>query len=162
QVRIKTREKTLHSVYSKMKIRRVRYSEIMDLFALRVVTNTVDECYRALGIVHNTYKPMPGLFKDYIAIPKSNGYQSLHTTVFGPHGIPIEVQIRTNEMEHFAESGIAAHWIYKSGEKPQVTEQSRTHQWLQDLLEIQQKAGNSVEFLENVKIDLFPDEVYVF
>lgn len=162
QVRIKTREKTMHSVYNKMKVRRVRYSEIMDLFALRVVTNSVDECYRALGIVHNAYKPMPGLFKDYIAIPKSNGYQSLHTTVFGPHGIPIEVQIRTHEMEHFAESGIAAHWIYKSGEKPAVTEQSRTHQWLQDLLEIQQKAGNSVEFLENVKIDLFPDEVYVF
>ncbi len=160
--RIKTREKTLHSVYNKMKVRRVRYAEIMDLFALRIVTNTVDECYRALGIVHNAYKPMPGLFKDYIAIPKSNGYQSLHTTVFGPHGIPIEVQVRTEEMNQFAESGIAAHWIYKSGEKPGINEQSRTHQWLQDLLELQQKAGNSVEFLESVKIDLFPDEVYVF
>ncbi len=159
---INTREKTLHSVYNKMKIRRVRYSEIMDLFALRVVVATVDDCYRALGIIHNAYKPVPGVFKDYIAIPKSNGYQSLHTTVFGPHGIPIEVQIRTLEMHHFAESGIAAHWIYKSGEKPSVTEQSRTHQWLQNLLEIQQKAGNPVEFLENVKIDLFPDEVYVF
>ena len=161
-ISINTREKTLHSVYNKMKVRRVRYNEIMDLFALRVVVATVDECYRALGIIHNAYKPVPGLFKDYIAIPKSNGYQSLHTTVFGPHGIPIEVQIRTLEMHHFAESGIAAHWIYKSGEKPTVTEQSRTHQWLQDLLEIQQKAGNSIEFLENVKIDLFPDEIYVF
>ena len=145
-----------------MKVRRVRYTEIMDLFALRVVVATVDECYRALGIIHNAYKPVPGLFKDYVAIPKSNGYQSLHTTAFGPHGIPIEVQIRTLEMHHFAESGIAAHWIYKSGEKPSITEQSRTHQWLQDLLEIQQKAGNSIEFLESVKIDLFPDEVYVF
>lgn len=161
-IEIYTREKTLHSVYNKMKVRRVRYTEIMDLFALRIVVATVDECYRALGIIHNAYKPMPGLFKDYIAIPKSNGYQSLHTTVFGPHGIPIEVQVRTLEMHHFAESGIAAHWIYKSGEKPSVTEQSRTHQWLQDLLEIQQKAGNSIEFLESVKIDLFPDEVYVF
>jgi GTP pyrophosphokinase len=159
---IHTREKTLHSVYNKMKVRRVRYNEIMDLFALRVVVGTVDECYRAVGIIHNAYKPMPGLFKDYIAIPKSNGYQSLHTTVFGPHGIPIEVQIRTLEMHHFAESGIAAHWIYKAGEKPSITEKSRTHQWLQDLLEIQQKAGNPVEFLENVKIDLFPDEIYVF
>jgi RelA/SpoT family (p)ppGpp synthetase len=159
---IKTREKTIHSVYNKMKARRVRYSEIMDLFALRMVTASVDDCYRALGIVHNAYKPMPGLFKDYIAIPKANGYQSLHTTVFGPHGIPIEVQIRTSEMDHFAESGIAAHWIYKSGEKPGLTKQSRMHRWLQDLLEIQQKAGNPVEFLENVKIDLFPDEVYVF
>ena len=161
-VAIKTREKTLHSVYNKMKVRRVRYNEIMDLFALRVVVATVDECYRALGIVHNAYKPMPGLIKDYIAIPKSNGYQSLHTTVFGPHGIPIEVQIRTLEMHHFAESGIAAHWIYKSGEEPAVSEQSRLQQWLQELLELQQKAGNSVEFLESVKIDLFPDEVHVF
>jgi guanosine-3',5'-bis(diphosphate) 3'-pyrophosphohydrolase len=161
-VRLKAREKTLHSVYNKMKIRRVRYAEIMDLFALRIVTRTVDECYRVLGIVHNAYKPVPGLFKDYVAIPKANGYQSLHTTVFGPHGIPIEVQVRTEEMDRFAESGIAAHWIYKIGNKPSVTEQSRTHQWLQDLLELQQKAGNSVEFLETVKIDLFPDEIYVF
>jgi GTP diphosphokinase / guanosine-3',5'-bis(diphosphate) 3'-diphosphatase len=160
--RIKAREKTLHSVYNKMKVRRVRYAEIMDLFALRIVTRSVDECYRVLGIVHNAYKPVPGLFKDYVAIPKANGYQSLHTTVFGPHGIPIEVQVRTEDMDRFAESGIAAHWIYKSGNKPSVTEQSRTHQWLQDLLELQQKAGNSVEFLENVKIDLFPDEIYVF
>ena len=161
-VRIKAREKTLHSVYTKMRIRRVRYAEIMDLFALRIVTRSVDECYRVLGIVHNAYKPVPGLFKDYVAIPKANGYQSLHTTVFGPHGIPIEVQVRTEEMDRFAESGIAAHWIYKSGGKPSITEQSRTHQWLQDLLELQQKAGNSIEFLETVKIDLFPDEIYVF
>ncbi len=162
-VRIKTREKTLHSLYNKMKIRRVRYTEIMDLFALRIVGKTVDECYRVLGIVHNAYKPVPGLFKDYIAIPKTNGYQSLHTTVFGPHGIPIEVQIRTEEMDNFAESGIAAHWVYKSGhESPSVTEKSHTQQWLQNLLEIQQQAGNPIEFLENVKVDLFPDEVYVF
>ncbi|HEY3488112.1 MAG TPA: RelA/SpoT family protein [Gammaproteobacteria bacterium] len=161
-MRIKAREKTMHSVYSKMKVRRVRYAEIMDLFALRIVAHSVDECYRVLGIVHNAYKPVPGLFKDYIAIPKANGYQSLHTTVFGPHGIPIEVQVRTEEMNRFAESGIAAHWIYKSGGKPSVTEQSRAHQWLQGLFELQQKAGNSVEFLETVKIDLFPDEVYVF
>ena len=161
-VTLKTREKTLHSVYNKMKVRRVRYAEVMDLFALRFVTSSVDECYRALGIIHNAYKPVPGLFKDYIAIPKANGYQSLHTTVFGPHGIPIEAQIRTEEMDQFAESGIAAHWIYKSGEKPSINKQSRTHSWLQDLLEIQQKAGNPIDFLENVKLDLFPDEVYVF
>jgi guanosine-3',5'-bis(diphosphate) 3'-pyrophosphohydrolase len=161
-LRIKAREKTLHSVYNKMKVRRVRYSEIMDLFALRIVSKSVDDCYRVLGVVHNAYKPVPGLFKDYIAIPKGNGYQSLHTTVLGPHGIPIEVQIRTEEMDRFAESGIAAHWIYKSGEKPLINEQSRTHQWLQNLLELQQKAGNPIEFLENVKLDLFPDEVYVF
>lgn len=160
--RIRAREKTLYSIYNKMRKRHVRYQDIMDLFAVRVVVATVDQCYRALGIVHNAYKPIPGLFKDYIAIPKANGYQALHTTLFGPHGIPIEVQLRTEEMDRFAETGIAAHWIYKAGSKPAVVEQSRTHQWLQDLLEIQQKAGNPVEFLENVKTDLFPDEVYVF
>lgn len=160
--RIRAREKTLYSVYNKMRKRRVRYQDIMDLFAVRVVVETVDQCYRALGVVHNIYKPIPGLFKDYIAIPKANGYQALHTTMFGPHGIPVEVQIRTEEMDRFAETGIAAHWIYKGNGKPAVVEQSRTHQWLQDLLEIQQKAGNPVEFLESVKTDLFPDEVYVF
>ncbi|MBA3581344.1 MAG: RelA/SpoT family protein [Gammaproteobacteria bacterium] len=159
---IKTREKSLFSIYTKMRNRHVPYAEIMDLFALRVTVDTVDQCYRTLGVTHNIYKPVPGLFKDYIAMPKTNGYQALHTTLVGPHGIPIEVQIRTVEMNRFAESGIAAHWIYKSGEKPAVNTESRTQQWLQSVLEIQQKAGNSIEFLENVKMDLFPDEVYVF
>ena len=159
---LQTREKTLFSTYNKMRTRHVRYSDIMDLFALRIVVQTVDQCYRSLGIVHDAYKPIPGMFKDYIAIPKANGYQGLHTKLVGPHGIPIEVQIRTEEMNRFAESGIAAHWIYKEGDEPGVRAETRTHKWLQDLLEIQKKAGNSIEFLENVKIDLFPDEVYVF
>ena len=162
KARMVAREKTLFSVYNKMRAKQVRYADIKDLFALRIIVETVDQCYRVLGVIHNIYKPLPGLFKDYVAIPKVNGYQSLHTTMFGPHGIIIEVQIRTEEMDRFAESGIAAHWIYKVGDKPSINALSRTHEWLQDLLEIQQRAGNPIEFLENVKIDLFPDEVYVF
>ena len=156
------REKRPYSIYRKMRSKHLSFHEVFDVFAVRVLVDSVDDCYRALGIVHNLYKPLPGRFKDYIAIPKANGYQSLHTILFGPHGIPLEVQIRTHEMHQFAESGIAAHWLYKSqGDHGSVT-QTRAREWLRDLLEIQQKAGNPQEFLESVKVDLFPDEVYVF
>ena len=130
----------------------------MDVYAFRIVTESVDDCYRALGIVHNLYKPRPGRFKDYIAIPKANGYQSLHTTLFGMHGVPIEIQIRTSEMDAMASGGIAAHWLYKAGSDDTAAVQ-RTNRWVQGLLEIQQRAGNSLEFIENVKIDLFPDDI---
>jgi len=126
------------------------------------VTDQVDTCYRILGAVHNLYKPVPGKFKDYIAIPKTNGYQSLHTTLFGMHGVPIEIQIRTEEMEAMANNGIAAHWLYKSSDDKPNQSHIRARQWVQDLLEMQQKAGNSLEFIEHVKTDLFPDEIYVF
>ncbi|WP_410474506.1 RelA/SpoT family protein [Guyparkeria sp. TX1] len=156
------REKRPYSIYRKMQSKHLSFKEVFDVFAVRVLVDSVDDCYRALGIVHNLYKPLPGRFKDYIAIPKANGYQSLHTILFGPHGIPLEVQIRTHEMHQFAESGIAAHWLYKTqGDRGSVT-QTRAREWLRDLLEIQQKAGNPQEFLESVKVDLFPDEVYVF
>ncbi|HHO81994.1 MAG TPA: bifunctional (p)ppGpp synthetase/guanosine-3',5'-bis(diphosphate) 3'-pyrophosphohydrolase [Halothiobacillus sp.] len=159
---IQAREKRLYSIYRKMVQKHLSFSEVFDVFAVRIVVDSVDDCYRALGIVHNLFKPLPGRFKDYIAIPKANGYQSLHTILFGPHGISLEVQIRTREMHQFAESGIAAHWLYKAqGDHGSVT-QARAREWLRDLLEIQQKAGNPQEFLESVKVDLFPDEVYVF
>jgi guanosine-3',5'-bis(diphosphate) 3'-pyrophosphohydrolase len=125
------------------------------------MTDSVDDCYRTLGVVHNLYKPKPGRFKDYIAIPKANGYQSLHTTLFGMHGVPIEIQIRTSEMDAMASGGIAAHWLYKAGSDETAAVQ-RTNRWVKGLLEIQQRAGNSLEFIENVKIDLFPDDVYIF
>jgi len=134
----------------------------MDVYAFRITVDSVDMCYRVLGAVHNLYKPVPGKFKDYIAIPKANGYQSLHTVLFSPYGVPIEVQIRTEDMNKVAEAGIAAHWLYKSGGDSSNSAQVRARQWLLDLLEIQQHAGNSMEFLESVKIDLFPDEVYIF
>lgn len=160
--RISAREKHLYSIYRKMQRKRLRITDIMDLFALRVIVPSIDDCYRMLGVAHSIYKPLPDRFKDYIAIPKTNGYQALHTILFGPGGIPIEVQIRTEEMDFFAESGIAAHWIYKSDEAPQVNAQNRAQRWLQDLLQMQQSAGDSIEFLENVKLDLFPDDVYIF
>ncbi|MGM0564651.1 MAG: RelA/SpoT family protein [Pseudomonadota bacterium] len=156
------REKHLYSVYRKMQRKRLRIADIMDLFALRVVVKSIDDCYRTLGIAHSIHKPLPDRFKDYIAIPKTNGYQALHTILFGPGGMPVEVQIRTEEMDKFAESGIAAHWIYKSDEAPQINAHHRAQRWLQDVLEMQQSAGDSIEFLENVKLDLFPDDVYVF
>jgi GTP diphosphokinase / guanosine-3',5'-bis(diphosphate) 3'-diphosphatase len=145
-----------------MQEKRHSFKEVVDVFAVRIVVADVDTCYRALGVVHNLYKPVPGRFKDYIAIPKSNGYQSLHTVLFGPHGSPIEVQIRSAEMDRVAESGIAAHWQYKAGTDLAMTAQSRARDWLKDVLEIQNSVGSSIEFLENVKIDLFPDEVYTF
>lgn len=164
------REKHLYSLYKKMKYKKLSFDEILDIFAFRVVVNTADECYRALGSVHSLYKPFPGRFKDYIAIPKSNGYQSLHTVLFGPFGAYIEIQIRTNEMHEVSEHGIAAHWVYKqdlTAEGKKLEHQLnaveiRAQEWVKNLLEIQQGAGNSLDFLENVKIDLFPSVIYVF
>lgn len=156
------REKHLYSIYQKMRGKRKAFTEIMDVYAFRIVVDKVDTCYRVLGAVHNLYKPFPGRFKDYIAIPKANGYQSLHTTLFGMHGVPIEIQIRTKEMEELANNGIAAHWLYKTEEDGRRNNHARARQWVKGLLELQQNAGNSLEFIENVKIDLFPDEVYVF
>ena len=160
---IVSRKKHMFSVYNKMKDKRLPFSKVLDVYALRVLVDSVDDCYRVLGIVHNLFKPIPGRFKDYIAIPKSNGYQSLHTALYGPHGIPMEVQVRTVEMDKFAESGIAAHWLYKSpDEKGEITAHARARDWLTGILEMQQSAGDSLEFLENVKVDLFHDEVYVY
>ncbi|WXL25644.1 bifunctional GTP diphosphokinase/guanosine-3',5'-bis pyrophosphate 3'-pyrophosphohydrolase [Ectopseudomonas mendocina] len=156
------REKHLFSIYKKMRGKRKAFNEIMDVYAFRIVVDKVDTCYRVLGAVHNLYKPLPGRFKDYIAIPKANGYQSLHTTLFGMHGVPIEIQIRTREMEELANNGIAAHWLYKSNEEQPKGSHARARQWVKGVLEMQQRAGNSLEFIESVKIDLFPDEVYVF
>ena len=156
------REKHLYSLYQKMRTKNLNLSDVYDVYAFRIVVDSVDACYRTLGVVHNLYKPVPGKFKDYIAIPKSNGYQSLHTVLFGPYSVPIEVQIRTADMDRVAEAGIAAHWLYKTGEQASGAAQSRTREWLKDLLELQKSTGNSLEFIENVKIDLFPDVVYVF
>jgi guanosine-3',5'-bis(diphosphate) 3'-pyrophosphohydrolase len=154
------REKHAYSVYRKIRDKHQPLSELADVFAFRIIVDTVDTCYRVLGAVHNLYKPVPGRFKDYIAIPKANGYQSLHTVLFGPHGIPIEIQIRTHEMHRVAEEGIAAHWQYKSGDEARTPDAAA--EWLRNLLELQQGSGNSLEFLEHVKVDLYPDEVYVF
>nr|WP_133511357.1 RelA/SpoT family protein [Candidatus Thiosymbion oneisti] len=154
--------KHIYSIYRKMRDKNRSFSEVADVFAFRVVVDKVDTCYRVLGLVHNLYKPVPGRFKDYIAIPKSNGYQSLHTVLMGPQGLPIEVQIRTEDMQHIADSGIAAHWMYKSDHDDGGNPQTLAADWLQNLLEMQRGYGDSVEFLEHVKIDLFPDEVYVF
>ena len=159
---VKYRQKNIHSIYRKMKEKKLSFKEITDVFGVRILTQSVDDCYRVLGVMHNLYKPLPGRFKDYLAIPKTNGYQSLHSSLFGPHGVAIEVQIRTEEMDHFAESGIAAHWIYKEGEAGTTSAQGRALEWLKNLLEMQQKSGSSQEFLESVKVDLFPDEIYVF
>jgi GTP pyrophosphokinase len=159
---VKYRQKNIHSIYRKMKEKKLSFKELTDVFGVRILTRSVDDCYRVLGVMHNLYKPLPGRFKDYLAIPKTNGYQSLHSSLFGPHGVAIEVQIRTEEMDHFAESGIAAHWIYKEGDSGATSAQSRALDWLKNLLEMQQKSGSSQEFLESVKVDLFPDEIYVF
>ena len=156
------REKHLYSIYDKMRAQHKPFNQIMDVYGFRITVSSVDECYRVLGIVHNLYKPIPGRFKDYIAIPKANGYQSLHTTLKGVNGVPIEIQIRTGEMEAMADNGIAAHWLYKSDPDPAGGAQNRAKEWLKGLLEMQQRAGNSLEFIEHVKMDLFPDEVYVF
>ncbi len=155
------REKHLYSIYTKMVNKRLSFREVFDMYAFRIVVESADQCYRTLGVMHNLYKPVPGKFKDYIAIPKSNGYQSLHTILFGPYGVPIEVQIRTPDMDGVAESGVAAHWLYKTG-SPNSPASMRAREWLRNLLELQKNAGDSLEFIENVKIDLFPDEVYVF
>ncbi len=156
------REKHLYSIYKKMLSRHIPFSEIMDVYAFRIILDTEDDCYEALGIVHRLYKPIPGKFNDYIAIPKFNGYQSLHTTLCGPFGLPIEIQIRTHMMDKMANSGIASHWLYKTEDQAIDISRIRTQEWVNNLLEIQQNTGNSLEFLENVKIDLFPESVYVF
>jgi GTP diphosphokinase / guanosine-3',5'-bis(diphosphate) 3'-diphosphatase len=162
QVDLRGREKTLYSIYNKMRTKHVSFSQVLDVYAFRVTVSSIDECYRALGILHSLYKPMPGKFKDYIAIPKLNGYQSLHTTLLGPSGVPVEFQIRTSDMHAVAEAGVAAHWAYKEGSPDMSEVQNRAHQWLQSLIDIQDSSGDSQEFLEHVKIDLFPDAVYVF
>ena len=161
-VDLRGREKTLYSIYNKMRSKHVSFSQVLDVYAFRVTVSSIDECYRALGILHSLYKPMPGKFKDYIAIPKLNGYQSLHTTLLGPSGVPVEFQIRTTDMHAVAEAGVAAHWAYKDGSPDMSEVQNRAHQWLQSLIDIQDSSGDSQEFLEHVKIDLFPDAVYVF
>ena len=165
------REKHLHGIYKKMRDQNLSFSDVYDVYAFRIIVDDVDTCYRTVGIVHNLYKPVPGKFKDYIAIPKTNGYQSLHTALFGPYGVPIEIQIRTKEMNDVAEVGIAAHWLYKTGNtskninrvnKDQSGAQQRAREWLRNIVEMNKTAGNPEEFFENVKIDLFPDEVYIF
>jgi len=163
-VEIHGREKHLYGIYEKMRRNKLTFNEVYDVYAFRILVEDVDNCYRALGVVHNLYKPVPGKFKDYIAIPKTNGYQSLHTVLFGPFGVNIEVQIRTREMNDVAEAGIAAHWLYKSGKKrgDRSGAHRKAREWLQSIIEMQKTAGNPQEFLDNVKIDLFPDAVYIF
>lgn len=156
------REKHLYSIYRKMKNKELSFTEVMDIYAFRVVVGSVDNCYRVLGAMHGMYKPIENRFKDYIAIPRTNGYQSLHTSLIGPHGIPVEVQIRTAEMDHMADRGVAAHWLYKKASDKGTSAQLRANQWMQSLLELQQRSSTSAEFIESVKSDLFPDEIYVF
>jgi len=163
QAEVSGREKHLYSIYRKMKSKELMFNDVMDIYGFRVLVDSVDSCYRILGVVHNLYKPIEIRFKDYIAIPKQNGYQSLHTSLIGPHGIPVEIQMRTREMDEMADNGIAAHWKYKKpGEQGDTTAQIRARRWMQSLLEIQQSAGNTYEFVENVKSELYPDELYVF
>ena len=158
------REKHLYSIYRKMLNKELMFNEVMDIYAFRVIVeDKIDDCYRALGAMHNLYKPIEGRFKDYIAIPKTNGYRSLHTSLIGPHGIPVEIQIRTEDMDQMADKGVAAHWLYKEGGgNSDTTAQMKARRWMQSLLELQQSAGSSFEFIENVKSDLFPEEIYVF
>jgi guanosine-3',5'-bis(diphosphate) 3'-pyrophosphohydrolase len=159
---VQGREKHVYSTYRKMQEKHLSFSEVHDIFGCRVVVKDVSSCYLALGALHALYKPIPGKFKDYIAIPKANGYQSLHTDLIGPYGVPVEVQVRTDEMHRLAESGVASHWMYKDDSDKLSELQKQTHRWLQSLLEIQHQSGDPQEFLEHVKVDLFPDEVYVF
>jgi GTP pyrophosphokinase len=157
------REKITYSVYKKMREKHYSFAQVFDIYGARVLVKDTTACYAALGVLHGLYKPIPGKFKDYIAIPKANGYQSLHTTLFGPYGTPLEAQVRTHDMHRVAETGVAAHWLYKTGGELDIAEaQQETHRWLQSLLEIQSESRDSKEFLENIKGDLFPDEIYVF
>ena len=160
--RIHGREKNIYSIYRKMKDKHLQFSEVYDVFAFRIIVDTVDTCYRVLGVIHNIYKPVPGKFKDYIAIPKKNAYQSLHTILFGPKGMPIEVQVRSQEMDQVAQSGIAAHWMYKGLSDDHKAPHIRTREWLNTVSEMQHRSGSSLEFLESVKVDLYRDEIYVF
>src|SRR5690242_7815604 len=159
---VQGREKHVYSTYRKMIEKHLSFSEVHDIFGCRVIVKDVPACYLALGTLHSLYKPIPGKFKDYIAIPKANGYQSIHTDLIGPYGVPVEVQVRTEQMHRLAESGVASHWLYKDETDKLSDLQKQTHRWLQSLLEIQQQSGDPQEFLEHVKVDLFPDEVYVF
>src|SRR5438477_10531703 len=159
---VQGREKHVYSTYRKMLEKHLSFSEVHDIFGCRVIVKDVPACYLALGALHSLYKPIPGKFKDYIAIPKANGYQSLHTDLIGPYGVPVEVQVRTEQMHRIAQSGVASHWIYKDDTDKLSELQKQTHRWLQSLLEIQHQSGDPQEFLEHVKVDLFPDEVYVF
>jgi RelA/SpoT family (p)ppGpp synthetase len=150
------REKHLYSIYRKMKNKELMFHEVMDIYAFRIIVDSLDNCYRALGAMHSLYKPIENRFKDYIAIPRTNGYQSLHTSLIGPHGIPVEIQIRTEGMDKMADKGVAAHWLYKDATDTDTTAQLRARKWMQSLLELQQSASSSFEFIESVKTDLFP------
>jgi GTP pyrophosphokinase len=163
EAEVKGREKHLYSIYQKMQAKSLAFAQVLDIYGFRVLVKDVTTCYVVLGALHSLYKPIPGKFKDYIAIPKANGYQSLHTTLFGPFGTPIEVQIRTHEMNEVADAGVASHWLYKTSDGHGFNDlHKQTHQWLQSLLESLSQSSDSVEFLEHLKVDLFPDEVYVF
>ena len=162
EAEVSGREKSLYSIYAKMVDQKKSFSDVLDIYGFRIIVHTLPECYLALGTLHQLYRPVPGKFKDYIAIPKVNGYQSLHTTLVGPYGTPVEFQFRTHEMDHVAEEGVASHWLYKDDANSLNNLQKRTHQWLQSLLDIQSQTGDSGEFLEHIKVDLFPDAVYVF
>jgi guanosine-3',5'-bis(diphosphate) 3'-pyrophosphohydrolase len=156
------REKHLYSIYRKMRVKKIPFNEIMDVYAFRIIVDDIDTCYRMLGLVHRLFKTVPGRFKDYIAIPKANGYQSLHTVLFGPYGLPIEIQIRATDMDRIASSGIAAHWLYKSDDKEIEQPHVHAQRWVKNLLELQRNADSSLDFIESVKVDLFPGEVYTF
>ena len=162
KVEVTGREKHLYSIYKKMLEKNLSFSQVLDIYGFRVVVEDTPACYLALGALHGLYKPVPGKFKDYIAIPKVNGYQSLHTTLIGPFGTPVEIQIRTRDMHRVAEAGVASHWLYKTSDASLNDLQHKTHIWLQSLLDIQSESGDAAEFLEHIKVDLFPDEVYVF
>ena len=162
QAQIESREKTVYGIYRKMRAKHQPFADVMDVFGFRLIVENFNQCYVALGAVHAAFRPMGDRFKDYIANPKTNGYQSLHTTVVGPHGTPVEFQIRTRDMHRLAEAGVAAHWLYKAKQESFSDLQTRTHQWIQGLLDIQSHTRDSLEFLDHVKIDLFPDAIYVF
>jgi GTP pyrophosphokinase len=162
EAQVTGREKHIYSIYKKMHEKSLSFSQVLDIYGFRVVVKDTPACYLALGALHGLYKPVPGKFKDYIAIPKMNGYQALHTTLFGPFGTPVEIQIRTRDMHRVAEAGVASHWLYKTSDASLNELQHKTHNWLQSLLDIQSESGDAAEFLEHIKVDLFPDEVYVF
>ena len=156
------REKNPASIHRKMLEDQTGFNQINDIYAFRIIVNDINDCYLTLGTLHSLYNPIPGKFKDYIAIPKANGYQSLHSTLLGPFGVPVEIQIRTKNMHQLAEAGVAAHWLYKTKDAHVTDLQQKTNQWLKRMLDIQNDSSNSLEFLEHLKVDLFPDEVYVF
>ncbi|MGE5167529.1 MAG: RelA/SpoT family protein, partial [Deltaproteobacteria bacterium] len=160
--RVVSRIKSPYSIYEKMRAQHKSFAQVMDVYGFRVVTTATMDCYRALGAIHALYKPLDGRFRDFIAIPKANGYQSLHTVLFGPFGAPIEIQIRTEEMDQVAERGVAAHWVYKTSSEPATAAQTRAREWVKGLVDEQTREASSLEFIENVKVDLFPDEVYLF